>query len=181
MSTSSWIYLSLAVLLAILGAVYISHLAGRIDRAHLKVESTVSALHANLALRSALSVELAGTQILEPDAAERVRAAARGARHEEVAESGWHAESVLSAAIGAALADSAVVSAVEHANPLLLADLASVCRRVQYSRRFHNDAVRQARDLRARWLARSLRLAGHALMPAYIDFDDSVPEALQAG
>jgi hypothetical protein len=179
MSTSSWIYTGLAVLLVILVAVYISHLAGRLDRAHLKVESTRSALLTNLAHRSNLAMEFANLPGINAAVAANVRAAARLARDEEVADSGWHEESVLTAAITAAVLDEATLASTEAASPATLTDLASLCRRVQYSRRFHNDAVRQARELRSRFLARSLRLAGRAALPEYIDFDDSVPAPLE--
>lgn len=179
MSTSSWIYTGIAVIFLILAAVYISHLAGRLDRAHLKVESTRSALLTNLAHRSALAMEFASLDGVAPNVATSLRASARLARDEEVADSGWHEESVLTAAIAAAVLDESTLAAAERSGPATLTDLASLCRRVQYSRRFHNDAVRQARELRGRFLARSLRLAGRAGLPEYIDFDDSVPPPLE--
>jgi hypothetical protein len=179
MSTSSWIYTALAVIIVILLAVYISHLAGRLDRAHLKVESTRSALLTNLAHRSSLAMEFANLAGIDATVAASVRAAARLARDEEVADSGWNEESVLTAAITAAVTDDATLAAAELDESATLNDLASLCRRVQYSRRFHNDAVRQARELRGRFLARTLRLAGRAALPEYIDFDDSVPPRLE--
>jgi hypothetical protein len=180
MAPSTWIYISCGVIVAIAIGVYISHLAGRLDRAHLKVESTRSALHTNLALRSSLALEVAGLGNTETASAVALRSAARLARDEEVADAGWHQESVLSAAIVSAVGGELTLAAFGPASRTTLDDLASVCRRVQYSRRFHNDAVRQARDLRARFLPRVLRLAGRAALPDYVDFDDSVPATLEA-
>lgn len=181
MSTSTVLYLALVLLLLVVLGVYFSHVAGRLDRAHLKVESTRAALHTNVAYRSSLALDLARLDTLDPTLAAELAKAARAAREEEVADSGWHQESVLTAALTAALADDEARRRTEVAAPDTVADLASVCRRVQYSRRFHNDAVSQARALHGRFLARTFRLAGHAPNPEYIDFDDSVPAGLAIG
>ncbi len=51
--------------------------------------------------------------------------------------------------------------------------------RVQLARRFHNEAVLQAQRVRANPFVRILRLAGHAAMPATVEFDDALPLALR--
>ena len=51
--------------------------------------------------------------------------------------------------------------------------------RVQLARRFHNEAVLQAQRVRANPFVRVLRLAGHAAMPATVEFDDAWPLALR--
>jgi len=178
MHTATIIAIAVALIVLALIGIYLSHMAGRLDRAHLKVESTRSSLLANLAYRSSVALDLAGDGVLEPDVAVNLRMAARQARDEEVSESGWHQESVLTAALHAAFADPEVTRNIVAADAVRVAELESVCRRVEYSRRFHNDAVRTARHLRDRFIPRMFRLAGHADWPEYADFDDSVPEGL---
>ncbi|PFG35681.1 hypothetical protein ATL41_0376 [Flavimobilis soli] len=91
-----------------------------------------------------------------------------------------HAESNLSAALRAVLADSDEVaelrSTVEGAE--ILDDLASAWYRVQLARRFHNEAVAQAQRVRAKRGVRVLRLAGRAAMPEMVEFDDVWPAEL---
>jgi len=47
--------------------------------------------------------------------------------------------------------------------------------RVQLARRFHNESVREARDVRGQRLVRFLHLAGRAKVPLPINFDDDWP------
>jgi hypothetical protein len=63
------------------------------------------------------------------------------------------------------------------AGPELLDELAGAWYRVQLARRFHNEAVTQARRVRRKTLVRALRIAGHAPMPETFEIDDSWPEA----
>jgi hypothetical protein len=55
------------------------------------------------------------------------------------------------------------------------AELREAAARVQVSRRFYNDAVRDTRTLRARRMPRLLRLAGTADLPQFFDIDDTLP------
>ena len=52
------------------------------------------------------------------------------------------------------------------------------CRRVELARRFHNDVVRSALQLRRQRLVRWFRLAGYTALPRTADFDDTPPEGL---
>ncbi|HEX2705462.1 MAG TPA: hypothetical protein VHM65_06860, partial [Candidatus Lustribacter sp.] len=52
--------------------------------------------------------------------------------------------------------------------------------RVQLARRFHNDAVTDARRVRRKVSVRVFRLAGHADMPRTFEFDDELPSAIPA-
>ena len=45
------------------------------------------------------------------------------------------------------------------------------------ARRFHNDAVIDVRRVRRKTVVRVFRLAGHAELPATIEFDDELPRA----
>ena len=47
-------------------------------------------------------------------------------------------------------------------------------RRVQLARRFYNDAVTDVQRLRRKAVIRGLRLAGHALVPRTVEFDDDL-------
>jgi hypothetical protein len=62
----------------------------------------------------------------------------------------------------------------------MLDELDAACRRVQLSRRFHNDAVRACRQLRRQRMVRLFRLAGHTPWPDGFEMDDSTPEGLSA-
>nr|WP_202892132.1 hypothetical protein [Kribbella shirazensis] len=154
---------AVGVVLLALGA-YASWTAGRLDRLHQRVELARASLETELARRSALVAELAGSDVLDPasslllvDAAHRARAASLDAM--EVRE---QAESALTRAIHATSTD------VEPwAGELNLA-----MRRVQLARRFHNDVVVSTRDLRQRRLVRWFHLAGRAPMPATIELED---------
>ncbi|MGH8860471.1 MAG: hypothetical protein ACRDVG_04420, partial [Jatrophihabitantaceae bacterium] len=59
--------------------------------------------------------------------------------------------------------------------PEAAAELREAAARVQVSRRFYNDAVRDTRTLRARRMPRLLRLAGRVQLPQFFDIDDTLP------
>lgn len=155
--------LAVGVVLLALGA-YGSWTAGRLDRLHQRVELARASLETELARRSALVAELAGSDILDPasallllDAAHRARAASLDAV--EVHE---QAESALTRAI------HATGTEVEP----WAGELGLAMRRVQLARRFHNDVVVSTRDLRQRRLVRWFHLAGRAPMPVTVELED---------
>jgi hypothetical protein len=156
----SWVLLAVAVVLLLLGA-YASWTAGRLDRLHHRVELARASLETELARRSAMVAELAGTGILDPassllllDAAHRARTASSEEREQR--------ESALTRAI------NATGTEVEP----WVGELSLAMRRVQLARRFHNDIVVSTRDLRRRRLVSWFRLAGHAPMPSTIELED---------
>ena len=156
----SWALLAIGVMLLLLGA-YASWTAGRLDRLHHRVEIARASLETELARRSALVAELAGTGILDPassllllDAAHRARTASLETREQ--------AESALTRAIHATGTDKEPWAG----------ELSLAMRRVQLARRFHNDIVVSTRDLRQRRLVSWFRLAGHAPMPGTIELED---------
>ncbi|MEU8270859.1 hypothetical protein AB0B89_27335, partial [Sphaerisporangium sp. NPDC049002] len=55
------------------------------------------------------------------------------------------------------------------------AELDTAVTKVIYSRRFYNNAVEVTRQAQRRWLARTLRLAGHTEYPSYFEIDDDEP------
>jgi hypothetical protein len=156
----SWALLAIGVMLLLFGA-YASWTAGRLDRLHHRVEVARASLETELARRSALVAELAGTGILDPassllllDAAHRARTASLETREQ--------AESALTRAIHATGTDKEPWAG----------ELSLAMRRVQLARRFHNDIVVSTRDLRQRRLVSWFRLAGHAPMPGTIELED---------
>jgi hypothetical protein len=154
------VLLAVALVLLLLGA-YASWTAGRLDRLHQRVEIARASLETELARRSAMVAELAGTGILDPassllllDAAHRARTASLEEREQR--------ESALTRAI------NATGTEVEP----WAGELSLAMRRVQLARRFHNDIVVSTRYLRRRRLVSWFRLAGHAPMPCTIELED---------
>jgi hypothetical protein len=174
MRIALWIIVALIVI-----GIYLSWLAGRLDRLHVRVEKAWSQLDAQLVRRSSVVVELAGAGVLDPATAVLLLGAARDARDTE--EEGRElAESDLSRALRAAfddpdqareLRDSAVAGD-------LVTELAAAVGRVRLARRFHNEAVRVTQLLRRRRLVRYFRLAGRAALPMPFEMDDEPPAAL---
>ena len=92
------------------------------------------------------------------------------------------AESDLTRALDAALPDAEEVSFLEAVpeGAAMLDEVTRACHRAQLARRFHNDAVRACRDVRAHRSVMWFRLYGHAPLPDPVDFDDAVPSGLAA-
>jgi hypothetical protein len=171
--------LLLVLAFVVLMAWYLSWTASRLDRLHGRVEAARATLDAQLLRRASAAQDLATSGLLDPassvllvDAAEAARAADGEARE--------LAESDLTRALRAALADGASVDAVRAApgGEQLLDNLTAASQRVALARRFHNDAVRATRAIRRKRTVRYLRLAGHAPIPPTIEIDDTSPAAL---
>jgi phosphatidylinositol alpha-mannosyltransferase len=170
---------STAVAVVVLLGWYLSWTASRLDRLHARVEGSRAALDAQLVRRSSVALELATYALLDPASAVLLASAAHDAREAPPAEREI-AESNLSAALRAALDEPEAVAEIA-ADPhglALLDELSSACKRVELSRRFHNDAVRAAHVVRRKRLVRWFRLGGHAPAPHTLEIDDSVPPAL---
>jgi len=176
----TWWWLGALVVVLLLFGLYLSQVAGRLDRLHLRIEGASSALDVQLARRISVVGEVAGAGVLDPatslvlaDAA----AVAREADDDDPAGAPM-AESDLTRALGVAFADREDVEALRAVpgGPEAASALEGSCRRVQLARRFHNDAVRACVALRRRRLVRWSRLAGHTPWPEYVEMDDSVPE-----
>ncbi|MBA3741913.1 hypothetical protein [Sporichthya sp.] len=167
------------VLALLLAGVYLSWTAGRLDRLHARVDAARAALDAQLVRRSAVSMELATSALLDPASALLIADAAHAARQAE-GEARPQAESDLSRALRAALDQPEQLE--ELTGPVegrqLVEELEGAGRRVVMARRFHNDAVRAARALRTKRHVRYLRLAGHAPPPPTFECDDAPPECL---
>lgn len=183
------------VALVLLGAAwYLSYSASRLDRLHAKVEGAVSALDAQLVRRAEATLELAtsgsvdpATSLLLADAASE--ALERHTHHplsHDLLEGQTFAgrestEADLTETLRAALQQDTVRALRSEPGSLGADGLARVeasALRVQLARRFHNDAVREVRRVRAKQVVRVFRLAGHAALPQPVDFDDDLPPAV---
>lgn len=183
------------VVIVLIGvAWYLSYSAARLDRLHAKVEGAMSALDAQLVRRAEAALELANSGVLDPASALLIAGAAtesleRTTEHPVSDDllDGQHfggreqVESDLSAALAAVLPEP-VVQEVRAGDDGLVSGaldrVAASALRVQLARRFHNDAVRDVRRVRAKWSVRAFGLAGYAALPEPVVFDDGLPPSL---
>lgn len=173
---------------------YLSYSAARLDRLHAKAEGSLSALDAQLVRRAEAGLELATSGSLDPASALLVADAATTALERHTTHplgddplDGQHfgglesVESDLTAALMAALTAESVATIredqPESAGVEALDRLEAAALRVQMARRFHNQAVREVRRVRAKRVVRVFHLAGHAALPEPVEFDDALPAA----
>lgn len=173
----------LVIVLAVLLVLYLSMTAGRLDRLHKRVDTSLLSLHSQLLRRSATAIELSTSGALDPASSVLLADAAHRAQQASENESAgqWaSAESDLTSALLATLTDPTEIAEVAAKQPAasFLADLADRCQRVALARRFHNDAVQATRRQRARPVVRIFRLAGRTSLPDTWEMDDSVPAGL---
>lgn len=182
---------SIAVLLAV--AWYLSYTAARLDRLHAKTEGALSALDAQLVRRAEATMELAASGALDPASSMLLAEAASLSleRHTEHPISDdpldgqsfagrEGVESDLTSALSAALPAEVVADVRADDDSLgrgAITRLEAAGLRVQLARRFHNDAVREVRRVRAKAVVRAFRLAGHAALPEPLEFDDDYPRS----
>lgn len=178
-----WIVVAIAVFLALAG-LYLSMTAGRLDRLHRRIEMAFGTLDVLLARRCAVTLELAGSGVLDPAASTVLVDSAHGvlAVVDQEVDTGrrWLAESDLTRTLGSVFDDAQEIDALreEPGAAQLLAALAATCQRVSLSRRFLNDGVRACRQVRRQRLVRWLRLAGRTPWPQTVEMDDTPPEGL---
>lgn len=177
MPSVEWLLLGAA--LVVLLAWYLTWTAARVDRLHCRVEGARAALDAQLLRRATITLELAGSELLDPASSILLADAAHTARVAE--DSGRELiESNLSQTLRAALSEEAVAELrQEPGGDEALTDLASAAMRVRLARRFLNDAVRATGMVRSNRSVRWARLAGHAPMPLSFEMDDEPPAALE--
>jgi len=191
----SWSELALVVLVVAAVVVWLAWIsASRLDRQHRKVVASRVALQAQLARRAGAAIDLASSGLLDPAGAVLVADAAFAVVDDaarSVAPGGEltldglgtgrePAESELSSTLRSALGDEDSVRELRGtpAGEELVGQLAAAWYRAQLARRFHNEAVAQARRARRTWYVRLLRLSGHAAMPHTVELDDQMPEGL---
>ena len=171
----------LAVLLLI--GVYLSWTAGRLDRLHNRTAAAWASLDAQLVRRAAAALELAHESaqrgLLDEPPADALAAAAQhsldaGAGPEGPTPERVAAENALGRELRAVLDGPAGdLLCGDVALAPLLAVLDAAMTKVVLARRFHATAVEDTSARRQSRVARWLRLAGSAPMPAYFDIDDT--------
>ncbi|MFI6387033.1 hypothetical protein ACIBHY_47775 [Nonomuraea sp. NPDC050547] len=176
--TSTVIILVVGIVV-VLTAVYISWRAGRLDRLHIRLELAGQALDAALLQRRSAVLLLAGSRILDPATSLMLATAAQEARIAGPEER-ERAESDLSRTIRAVVDQDRFREKLAEApgGADLLEELDAVVTKVVYSRRFHNNAVGVTRTAQQRWLAKTLRLAGHTDFPRFFEIDDDPPKSM---
>ena len=178
-----WWIAGIVVVLLIMFALYLSMTAGRLDHLHRRIDTSVLALDSHLLRRSAVSQELAAAGLLDPASSMLLADAAHAARTsgDLGVDDRALAESNLTAVLSAVIdPEDAALVAESPEGAAALQELEAACRRVQLSRRFHNDAVRACRQLRRQRMARVFRLAGHTPWPETWEMDDTMPSGLPA-
>jgi len=191
----TWSELALVVLVVAAVVVWLAWIsASRLDRLHRKVVASRIALQAQFARRAGAAIDLASSGLLDPAGAVLVADAAFAAVEDagpastpgaELALDGLgpdreRTESELSATLRSALGDGEALAEL-RATPAggeLVGQLGAAWYRAQLARRFHNEAVAQARRARRTWYVRLLRLSGHAALPRTVELDDQMPEGL---
>ena len=73
-------------------------------------------------------------------------------------------------------AESALSRALQTVAGEVDAPLADVMTRAVFARRFHNDAVRDALEVRSRRIVRWFHLAGTARLPSFVEMDEATPD-----
>lgn len=167
--------------------------ASRLDRLHRKVAASRIALDAQLVRRASAAVELATSGALDPASAVLVADAAYTAsdagpvtspaaalKMDGLGPDRERAESGLTATLREAMGGpEAIRDLLAGPSGEVAAALAAAWYRATLARRFHNEAVAQARRVRRLWYVRLFHLAGRAPMPRTVELDDALPRALE--
>ncbi|MBE2997426.1 hypothetical protein IDM40_01720 [Nocardiopsis sp. HNM0947] len=158
------------VLVLVLAGFYLSWRATRLDRLHHRVETSWAALDAALLRRGAAVLDLAAADVLDPDAARDLAAAATAARR-----AGAHEREFLESRLSIALRRELERTGLPEAAAPFLREITGSAKGVHLARTFHNDAVADTRRARRSRLVRGLRLAGSAALPDFFEMDDHPP------
>jgi hypothetical protein len=172
----------LIVLVVLLGGVYVSWRAGRLDRLHNRVEAARTALDLALVRRSSVAYELASAGLLDPATSLLLADAVRRTREVGVAERDL-AESDLTRALRAAFGQPGFRSSLADSGGAaeMVADVEAAAQQVFIARKFYNDVAARTIDARRRPLARAFRLAGNAPRPEFFDMDDALGDGESLG
>jgi hypothetical protein len=167
----------LVVLAVVLWSFYLSWRASRLDRLHNRVEAAHTALDLALVRRASAASELATSGLLDPATSLLLADAVRRARQADPAERDL-AESDLTRALRATLGDPDFRKELigDDGATELVAEVGAAAQQVFIARKFYNDLAGRTVYARRRPLARVLRLAGSAPLPAFFDMDDAVDD-----
>lgn len=156
-----------AILIAMLLAVwYLSFTATRLDRLHHRVETSWANLDAALKTRSALALEIARSNLVDPATSMLLLAAAHVAVVSEQAERA-EAEEELSRLLLSLLEQEVLDAEAE-----IFHELSTARERLRIAIALHLEAVTRTLAQRQRPLVRVFRLAGRAPLPVRYPFED---------
>jgi hypothetical protein len=173
-----WTYIVLIVLVVVVGGVYVSWRAGRLDRLHNRVEAARTALDLAMVRRSAVAYELASSGLLDPATSLLLADAVRRAKEAKPDERDL-AESDMTRSLRAAFGqpEFRVSLACGDGAAELVAEVEAAAHQVYIARKFYNDVAARTIDARRRPLARVFRLSGNAPQPEFFEMDDTVAES----
>jgi hypothetical protein len=176
--TSYWVTL---IILVFIYAIYLSNVAGRLDRLHLKVENARNALDRQLALRTSICKEIIKLSGVDKNLIRQLEDALKESIQEESLEvhtlQEWEIETKVSIALNNIFDDEKIVKSI--VDKKLLTEIAAAIRRVSYALTFYNDAAKSAIKVRRRWTVRFFRLFGRAAMPEVISFQVQIPRGIE--
>jgi hypothetical protein len=167
----------IVVALVVFVGSYLTWTAGRLDRLTARTDAAWNALDAQLVRRAAAASDLAAhlrrRHVVDEEVALALQHAAAAAR-EAASEGREAAENALSREIRAVLDE---VGERGGKTAVLAEELRSSGARVSLARQFYNDAVRDNRARRRRWVPRLLTVQ-HRDEPvrAFFEIDDSASE-----
>lgn len=170
-------YVVLVVLVLVVGGVYVSWRAGRLDRLHNRVEAARTGLDLALVRRSSAAFELASSGLLDPATSLLLADAVSRAKEAGSAERDL-AESDLTRALRATFGQPGFESALADGDEAkeLVAEVESAAHQVFLARKFYNDVAARTIDARRRPLARVFRLSGNAPAPEFFEMDDALAD-----
>jgi hypothetical protein len=173
----TWTIIVLVVLAVVLWGFYVSWRASRLDRLHNRLEAARTALDLALVRRASAASELASSGLLDPATSLLLADAVSRVRKVDPAERDL-AESDLTKALRATLGDPGFREEFAHdggqGESELVAEVEAAAQQVFIARKFYNDLAGRTVYARRRPLARVLRLAGSAALPAFFDMDDEI-------
>ncbi len=145
---------------------YLSFTATRLDRLHHRVETSWANLDAALRTRSALALEVARSNLLDPATAMLLLAAAHVAVIANQSERA-DAEEELSQLLLSLLEEDALDSEGE-----IFQELSQAREKLRLAIAIHLEAVTRTQAQRARPIVRAFRLAGRAPLPVRYPFEE---------
>ena len=172
MNTLTWIVIAVVV-----AAIYLSQMAGRLDRLHIRVDNSRRALQDQLLRRASEAAELAALPgATTPDLAVAFDTYAHVVRRDE--EINPEIEEALTVALNFALPDVQTIAAIAGVTggSEILDELQGTCRKVEYAKTFHDDAVRQCQTMRGKPIVKIFRLWGTAAWPERLECDLTQPD-----
>ncbi len=147
---------------------YLSFLATRLDRLHHRVETSWANLDGLLQRRSAISLQIAHSDFIDPASSLLLTSAAYQARDAEMQDRST-AEMALSGALRLLLIDGEIHGSVRE--QLLLDDLTKLTAKIAIAIAIHTDAVSSTQAVRKKFAIRVFRLAGRAPLPVTYEFE----------